>query len=125
MSAPGARDAWCDIVNSFQNPATGFYWPHLWEAQNRLNWPWHPTHAAVETLALLNCTVRHELTDIDRILRNESRWRPFLDDWIANATDSWSASQQVLLRAVVQSCFVFFVGFFFCGFSFVGLFVVF
>ena len=47
------RTSWASVINKFQNPTTGWYTPFAWEKQNQANWPWHPTHAAVETLALL------------------------------------------------------------------------
>ena len=47
------RASWAAVINKFQNATTGWYTAFEWEKQNQKNWPWHPTHAAVETLALL------------------------------------------------------------------------
>ena len=78
------KGQWCDIINTFQDQESGWYWPYEWENQNVPNWPWHPTHAAVETLAILGCKVRHELTELDRMLRNETLWPLFMQHYITD-----------------------------------------
>ena len=70
------RLQWSEVINGFQDPTTGWYVPYAWEAQNIGNWPWHPTHAAVETLGLLGQAPRYAMTAAEAILRNSSGWAP-------------------------------------------------
>jgi hypothetical protein len=62
--------------------------------QNVANWPWHPSHAALETLALLGAAPRFKMSAVDALLRNSSAWVPFMEEWVQNTTNVWGGSQQ-------------------------------
>eukprot|EP00931_Biecheleriopsis_adriatica_P034639 TRINITY_DN19990_c0_g1_i3.p1 TRINITY_DN19990_c0_g1~~TRINITY_DN19990_c0_g1_i3.p1 ORF type:complete len:388 (+),score=13.36 TRINITY_DN19990_c0_g1_i3:65-1228(+) len=89
--SPHDRQVWADTINSFQDPETGYYWPKKWEPV-RVDWPWHPTMAALEILGLLGHAPKHPMTDIHRLLRNTSDWKPFMDRYVANSTNIWADS---------------------------------
>eukprot|EP00665_Eupelagonemidae_sp_cell47_P000111 gene112-7903_t len=90
----GKRAAWGTVINSFQDPSTGYFWPFAYEVQNVRNWPWHPTHAAFETLALLGVSPAHEPTAVQALLRNHSAWGPFMDEYVRDSLNIWSGSQE-------------------------------
>eukprot|EP00665_Eupelagonemidae_sp_cell47_P000112 gene111-7904_t len=73
---------------------TGYFWPFAYEVQNVRNWPWHPTHAAFETLALLGVSPAHEPTAVQALLRNHSAWGPFMDEYVRDSLNIWSGSQE-------------------------------
>ena len=91
------RAEWAAIINSFQNRSTGWYEPYEWEDQNKANWPWHPTGAALEALDLLDCPTcipRYPMSAESALLDNAAGWGPFMDINIATSKNIWGGSQQ-------------------------------
>ena len=78
--------------------AVNRYNPYAWEKQNTANWPWHPSGAALEALALLNCasacTPRYAMAADGAILDDPTQWEAFMDVNVANNTNIWGGSQQ-------------------------------
>lgn len=88
------RMEWATLINGLQDSQTGWYKTQPWEKQNQANWPWHSSHAAVETLRLLGGAPTHSMTAVHALLWNESAWAPWMETYLVNTTNVWGGSQQ-------------------------------
>lgn len=83
------------------------YDPFEWEDQNKGNWPWHPTGAALEALDLLDCPTcipQYRMAAEEALLDNRSAWLPFMNKNLRDSDGIWSGSQQAQgIAAIIQS----------------------